>query len=295
MSQHHSSDTVIHWLIRHAARKAPDMLSERLREEWLADLETRSSSWSRLRFAVGCCWATRVIAYEYRPLVLGAACSAVASKVPMSQLHPIWGRFSSRSTTFFLVLSLHVAVFYLLFNSLSHTHAQPMPRDIDYVNVKDHRQPDSLPKPPEPSIDRVPFVDRPPDVLIPEDLPTPGKSDGEVLAEPPKAPPRVDSDAHVVHRIMGGPGTGFPDADDFYPSTSRRSGEEGIGTLQVCVDPKGRLTQAPSVVSSTGSERLDAAALKLATAGSGHYRANTEDGRAVDSCFAFRIRFQLRK
>jgi len=286
---------VIHWLIRHAARKAPDMLSERLREEWLADLETRSSSWSRLRFAVGCCWATRVIAYEYRPVMLGAAGPAVASKVPMLQAHPLWGRFSRRSMQFFLVLSLHVAVFYLAFDSLSHTNAKPISPIIDIVDVKDHRQPDSLPKPPEPSIDRVPFVDKLPDVLIPEDLPTPGKSEGEVLAEPPKAPARVDSDAHVVHRITGGPGTGFPDADDFYPSTARRLGEEGIGTLHVCVDPKGRLTQAPGVVSSTGSERLDAAALKLATVGSGHYRANTEDGRAVDSCFAFRIRFQLRK
>ncbi|TLY91210.1 MAG: energy transducer TonB, partial [Gammaproteobacteria bacterium] len=45
---------------------------------------------------------------------------------------------------------------------------------------------------------------------------------------------------------------------------------------------------------SSGSARLDDGALKLAHAGSGHYRPTTEDGRPVDSCYVFRIRFELR-
>jgi hypothetical protein len=36
------------WLLHHAARAAPEALSERLEEEWLADLATRESGWSRL-------------------------------------------------------------------------------------------------------------------------------------------------------------------------------------------------------------------------------------------------------
>ena len=36
-------DGVVHWLIHHAARGAPEELSSRLEEEWLADLESRSS------------------------------------------------------------------------------------------------------------------------------------------------------------------------------------------------------------------------------------------------------------
>jgi hypothetical protein len=35
-------------------------------------------------------------------------------------------------------------------------------------------------------------------------------------------------------------------------------------------------------------------ALKLAKAGSGHYLATTEDGRPVNSCYPFRIRFQIK-
>jgi len=62
----------------------------------------------------------------------------------------------------------------------------------------------------------------------------------------------------------------------------------------VCVDAEGRLTTQPTIARSSGSVRLDDGALKLAHAGSGHYRPTTEDGRPVDSCYVFRIRFELR-
>ncbi|MGB6357057.1 MAG: TonB family protein [Steroidobacteraceae bacterium] len=65
-------------------------------------------------------------------------------------------------------------------------------------------------------------------------------------------------------------------------------------TVKVCVDAKGRLTSAPTMVESSESARLDEAALRLAQAGSGHYRASTEDGQPVYSCYPFRIRFELR-
>ena len=52
-------------LVQHAARRAPASLAERLEEEWLADFEERKSGLARLRFGVGCAWATRVIAHEY--------------------------------------------------------------------------------------------------------------------------------------------------------------------------------------------------------------------------------------
>jgi TonB family protein len=64
--------------------------------------------------------------------------------------------------------------------------------------------------------------------------------------------------------------------------------------VQVCVDANGRLTSQPAITQSSGSARLDEGALTLARAGSGHYRATTEDGRAVSSCFPFRIRFEFR-
>jgi TonB family protein len=97
-----------------------------------------------------------------------------------------------------------------------------------------------------------------------------------------------------VVRVTGGPGAGFPSTDDFYPSTAIYRGERGVATVQVCVDPKGRLTSEPSIVATTGSARLDQGALKLAKAGSGHYRASTQDGLPVSSCYSFRIRFDIK-
>jgi hypothetical protein len=70
--------------------------------------------------------------------------------------------------------------------------------------------------------------------------------------------------------------------------------EQGSATVNVCVDVRGRLTAEPTIVAGTNSRRLDAGALQLARAGSGHYRPSLEDGRPVDSCYSFRVRFQLR-
>jgi hypothetical protein len=103
-------------------------------------------------------------------------------------------------------------------------------------------------------------------------------------ALPPRAPVRV----------AGGPGSGFPDADDYYPSLSKTLNEQGIATVNVCVDGHGRLTAEPAIVAGTHSKRLDAGALELARAGSGHYRPTLEDGLPVAACYSFRVRFQLR-
>jgi hypothetical protein len=73
-------DSVSHWLIHHAARRAPECLSSRLEEEWLGDLEYRSTALSRLGLALGCCWTTAVIAKEYSRVQVPAASPVVAAK-----------------------------------------------------------------------------------------------------------------------------------------------------------------------------------------------------------------------
>jgi hypothetical protein len=49
------------------------------------------------------------------------------------------------------------------------------------------------------------------------------------------------------------------------------------------------------IAESSGSPRLDESATRLSLAGSGHYRPTTEDGRPVDSCYVFRVRFVMRE
>jgi hypothetical protein len=68
-------------LVSYAARSGPRGLVERLEEEWLADLMARQGAFSRIRFGVGCCWATRVIAREF-----GAAAAAAGSSASGQRL-----------------------------------------------------------------------------------------------------------------------------------------------------------------------------------------------------------------
>src|SRR5580700_5649207 len=106
-----SQRNVTHWLIHHAARHAPEALAERLEEEWLADLERRTSGVSRLRFAIGCCWATQVIAFEHQPSKAAVGTTAVGHTL-IASADQSFGFISLRSSTFFLVVSLHIVLIY---------------------------------------------------------------------------------------------------------------------------------------------------------------------------------------
>ena len=291
-----NSSSLTHWLIHQAAHRAPEDLSSRLEEEWLADLESRSAAWSRLRFAMGCCWATLVIANDYPRNRVAAASPAVPASGIVTLVERNFGYFSLRSATLFLIAGLHAALFFGLITSLSHTHRAAVPPDLVNGNVP------SVPP------TKVPFVPASDSshwtITVPKLVvePPPRLDIDEVTTDVSPRPreiilPPVPSDTprHAVQRLAGGPGAGFPETADFYPSPSIRWGEEGVTTVQVCVDPRGRLTSEPTTAKGSGSARLDDAALKLARAGSGHYRATTEDGLPVNSCYAFAVRFQLRQ
>jgi len=117
-----------HWLIHHAAHRAPECLSSRLEEEWLADLECRSSVLSRLGLALGCCWATVVIISECARIRVPAPSPVAATKEYIHRTDRNFGYLSLRSGTLFLILGLHGAVFCGLVTTLSLTHglaAQP--------------------------------------------------------------------------------------------------------------------------------------------------------------------------
>jgi TonB family protein len=203
------------------------------------------------------------------------------------------GYFSRRSGTFILVVSLHAVLFYGLVTTLSHIHASMNPDPLQNRLVDNPRPPELPPQLPPPQLNHTTIEAR----LFPLDftLEPDTRREPTVTTDPtPSQPLPPPERSHVATQVQGGPGAGFPDPDDFYPSQARRLEEQGSATLRVCVDPKGRLTSDPTVLQGTGSTRLDEGALKLARAGSGHYRASTEDGQPVNSCYPFRIRFQIR-
>ena len=286
---------VTHWLVVHAAHLAPEPLSSRLKEEWFADLESRPSALSRLRFATGCWWASLVIVHESSRRVSAASAAASAGGVVTLSDRNL-GYFSLRSATLFLIAGLHGVLFYGMITTLAHTRGPTIPPDLQNTVVK--------PVPPVASPSPVTVVKSwiisvpKPDAVTP---PLP-RMQSDVRVEyneipvvgdmPTRAP---EMPTHVVSHVAGGPGAGFPETSDFYPAAAIRAGEEGLSTVGVCVDARGRLTSAPTTAKSSGSVRLDEAALKLARAGSGHYRASTDDGQPVNSCYPFGVRFQLKR
>jgi len=96
-------------LIQRAAYKAPFALAERLEEEWLADLEGRRGRLARLRLALGCFWATAVIAREFSASLATPGASA-AHRTLLSGLAHALPQFSHRTVVFALLAGFLVAL-----------------------------------------------------------------------------------------------------------------------------------------------------------------------------------------
>jgi TonB family protein len=293
-AMHGHLETLTIALLRHAARRAPAELCERLEEEWLADLSDRRGSLQRLRFAVGCCWATRVIAADYSAAAgvvatasarVSTAAGALASHSPS----PI----SRRSIVLFGIVALHALLIYGFISGVTARvvkSLEPM-KGVMIFTPTEHQPP---PSPPAldrrwTTVGRTPFptlTDLPPIVLDNEESNDPPRPDlGTTVVD--RRPPVI------VKRISGEPGAGFPATDEFYPASARRAGQQGVTAIQVCVDPRGLLTSDPRIMAPSGVTSIDQAALALAKAGSGHYRATTENGTPVNDCYSFRVRFRL--
>ena len=276
-------------LIRHAARRAPESLSQRLQEEWLADWAARSSTMSRLRLAIGCCWATRVIALEFQPSRLRPAPAGSSASSEVYATRPLLLAALRHSAS--IVLSLHALLFYGLITTVTHFHVSAVDplQNLPPTDSLPQRSPVPVPKPALTDVRlHVPPIDR--EIWRGE----PDRSTDVTTIPDPQPPFTPPPPLQAVKQVLGGPGAGFPNTDDFYPPQARRLDEQGVGTVQVCVDANGRLTADPTMLQGTGSARLDAGAIKLARAGSGHYRATTVNDQPVNSCYSFRVRFQLK-
>jgi TonB family protein len=285
------SERLAHWLIQLAARNSPLSLADRLEEEWLADLAAQRGGCSQLRFAIGCCWATRVIAHEHLAASVSAARSATGAGTVTAFAHNDPSFFSRRMTIVLFIVGLHAIVIYGFATGLGQTmiHVLPEPMKMTVLSQpRRHDVPNPAPEPTfRPSRIDLPKVDQ--TFTFPQG--TSPTVDTNIERQEGSSP----SPPNGVIRVLGGPGAGFPNTGDFYPPAARRIGEMGVTTVRVCVDGNGHLRSAPMVAQSSGSARLDGGALELAKAGSGHYISTTEDGIPVPSCYPFRIRFELKK
>jgi len=82
-----------------------------------------------------------------------------------------------------------------------------------------------------------------------------------------------------------------PATDEYYPPSSRRAEEQGVTTVKACVGPDGRTTGTSTVAKSSGFPKLDEAAVKWASRA--RWTAGTEDGKPIEMCSQFNVRFQI--
>jgi len=200
--------------------------------------------------------------------------------------------FTGRTVVLAVIIGLHLFIAWALATGLARKAievlAPPIQTDIVQEDVKKNEPP----PPPPPELQKPPVEVPPPDVTI--DMPvetTQTTAISNVTTKHTEAPPPP---AKATSRTALGPGKGFPATEDYYPSASRRLEEQGVVVVNVCVDTNGKLSQPPTVDKGSGSPRLDEGGVKLAQAGSGHYKPATEDGKPVAACGKFAIRFQLR-
>ena len=293
MRTHHDPD-LAHRLILRAAQRAPAPLAERLAEEWLADLQSRSGALPRLRLALGCCWATAIITRDFRVPQLATSGAGSGPRPYLAGLQQGLPVLSRRSLTFLLIAAIHILLIYAFATGLAQQVVTSIPEVLHATfsePVKPQRASPAT-APSEYTLKRINFQTPPLDPPRKFEYQT---EETPVLAKPgdPDAGPGTGVTVTAPHRVLGGPGTGFPNTDDYYPAASRRLSETGAATVQVCVDTRGRLTADPTLARSSGSRRIDAGALNLARAGSGYYRPSTEEGQPVNSCYPYRIRFEL--
>jgi protein TonB len=199
--------------------------------------------------------------------------------------------FTRRTLVLFAIIALHVFILWALATGLARKAIEVLAPPIQTDIVQEEKTKAEPPPPPPPEMRKEVVEVPPPDINIAVPEVGPQTTAITAVVQKHEAPPPVakPSGPSTPAKV----GKGFPNTDDYYPDASRRLGEEGMSVVHACVGPNGKLSEAPTIATSSGKERLDQAALKVANAGSGHFSPALEDGKPVASCFNFGIRFKL--
>ncbi|MBV8783317.1 MAG: TonB family protein [Gammaproteobacteria bacterium] len=200
------------------------------------------------------------------------------------------GFFTRRGAVVGVILALHVFIAWALATGLASRALEAIAPPIQTVIETETHKEAPPPPPPPPQFERPPVEIPPTDTIV--ELPAaPAATAITNVTTRPQAPaaPRPASNGTPPH-----PAKNFPATEDYYPAASKRLNEEGSSVVRACVAPSGKLSEPPTIQTSSGSARLDEGALNLAKAG--RYVAGTEDGKTpIQACFSFRITFKMQK
>ncbi len=200
--------------------------------------------------------------------------------------------FSRRALFFVIACAVQVGLFVIFATGMAtrvmNVVAPPIQTDI----VQEVQKRDEPPPPPPPKMERPPVEVPPPDVAI--NVPVESSTTAITVVQKPK--PQVYAPPAPVHRVVRGNAQidikGSGDPDEYYPETSRRLEETGTALVYACVGTNGRVDGTPRIDKSSGSSRLDQAAIRYAS--HARFRPATEDGKPVPGgCTKFNVTFRL--
>ena len=198
--------------------------------------------------------------------------------------------FSRRAVAFIAICLLHVVLIYGFSSGLGSKVIEVVAPPIQTDIVQEVQKRDEPPPPPPPKMERPPVEVPPPDVAINVPVETTSTAITDVTNKPPPAAPPPPP--APVNRVAARLDTKHsPSTDEYYPPTSRRMGEQGTATVNVCSAPDGKVAGEPKVQKSSGSTRLDEAAVKWAS--HARFTPGTENGKPVESCIGFNVKFVL--
>ena len=197
---------------------------------------------------------------------------------------------SRRAVVFVAAVLFHILIAYFIASGLARkaidTIAAPLVTDI----VEEVKEKDKPPPPPPPEMVRPPVEVPPPEVSIDVPVETNSTAITDVTDKPqPKAPPPPPPKGPSVAPKLDVKHS--PSTDDYYPPSARRAEIQGVTTVLTCVSPDGKTSGEPTVTATSGNSSLDEAALKWTKRA--RFSPGTEDGKAIQMCMQFKVRFKL--
>ena len=185
----------------------------------------------------------------------------------------------SRVTSLGLVIGIHVVIISALIVGLSNDQLRKEVMDISASVVAKKAAPKDLPPPPPSMVRPPPSVAAPPPQIVIA-APPPVVAAPVVAAPPPPPPPTELKALEKTHSLPP------------YPALSQRMGEQGTTLLKVAIDTTGKVTEC-TVVTSSGSTRLDAAAVEYVKA-NWRWQPPTQAGKPVAATTEVSVKWDLK-
>jgi periplasmic protein TonB len=186
------------------------------------------------------------------------------------------------------IVIIHLLMIWAFASGLAHRVIAQMTQDVK-VNIIDvQKKEEKPPPPPKQDLEKPPPVQVPPPIV---NIQIPVEAPAMVVSDKPPPPPPT----HAIAPPTPSTPMQFvrpPNPDDYYPEQSKRAEETGSVIIQVCVLPTGKLDGDPTVQTSSGYSRLDAAAVAMFK--DQKYKAGILNGAPIRSCKPFKTTFKIK-